>query len=121
EPIAEYPTEIEAQEALTWLREEGIEGALDQDAADTSNYPILGGPAHVPMKVLVAAADAERARAILTARSEGQLHENWEDAAELAIRGWICPKCDTEVNPDVVFCPECGASRTEVRVEDDDV
>src|SRR5262245_29404934 len=120
EAIAVFPTEDEAQEALAWLREEGIEGSLDRDAADTSNYPILGGPAHVPMRVLVAASDAERARAVLASRGQDQLEPNWEEQAEAAIQGWICPNCDTEVNPDVAFCPECGASRTEVRVEDED-
>lgn len=119
EAVAVFPTEVEAQEALAWLREEGIEGVLDADAADTSNYPILGGPAHVPMRVLVAAPDAERARAILASRGGDQLEANWEEQAEHAIQGWICPNCDTEVHPDEAFCPECGASRQDVRVEDE--
>jgi rubrerythrin len=120
EAIAEFQTVVEAQEALAWLREEGIEASIAGDVSETVNYPILGGMPLAPTRLVVAASDAERAREVLAHREQEQLQDNWEDAAESAINGWICPNCDTEVNPEEAFCPACGASRTDVRAEDDE-
>ena len=118
EVIAEYTTQLEAEEALNWLRQEGVEGSIAVDVEHAAKYPILGGGPVAPTRVLVLAADAVRARAILAKLDQGELQENWEDAAESAIQGWMCPNCDTEVNLEEAYCPECGSPRTDVRVED---
>jgi rubrerythrin len=119
EVIAEFQTVVEAQEALAWLREEGFEPSLEGELSETVNYPLLGGMPLAPTRVVVPASQAERAREALANRGEVQLQEDWEDAAEHAVDGWICPNCDTPVKLEEAFCPECGASRTNVRAEDD--
>jgi hypothetical protein len=119
EPIANFPTEAEARLALGRLDEEGLRAEVVPANDNLSRHAIVL-PIHDGYHLLVAAEDAERARQVLALDAEQPLADGWEDAAEQAIDGWLCPNCDTEVSMNEAFCPECGESRGEVRADDGD-
>ncbi len=119
EVIAEFPTEAEAQVALARLREEGIEGAVTGNVPNAATFSIFGRMQFAPIELSVVASAVERAREILDRHGEEAIQEDFTDA-ESAINGWMCLNCDTEVNLEEAFCPECGSPRTEARVEDND-
>lgn len=110
--LAEFTTEAEAVAALNRLQTEGIQGEVAGPGGEL--VPVA------PFKILVSSVALERARQLLQQDVEATLPEGWEAAAETAVDGWICAQCDTTVPLDQAFCPECGASRSEVRVEDDE-
>lgn len=119
ETIANFPTEAEARLALGRLDEEGIRGDV-VPASDNLERSAIVLPIHDGYDLRVAAADAERAQQVLALDARQPLPPDWEDEAEKAVDGWICPACDTPVSMNEAFCPECGASCPGVRVEDDD-
>jgi hypothetical protein len=112
EVVAEYTTEAEAEVALTRLREEGLEGEVAGIGGEL--VPVA------PFRLLVVAENAARARQILGLHTPEQYEQDWEEAAEAAIDGWLCAFCDTEVSLTEAFCPECGASRGASHVDDDE-
>ena len=119
EVIAEFPTEAEAQVALARLREEGIEGAVTGNVPNAANFSLFGRMQYAPIELSVVAAAVERAKEILDHHAEEAIQEDFVDA-ESAINGWMCRNCDTEVNLEEAFCPECGSPRTDVRIQDAD-
>src|SRR5262245_50524082 len=119
EVIAEFPTETEAQVALARLRAEGIEGAISGEVPHAASFSLLGRLQYAPILLSVAASQVDKARQILAQDRDAALEEGWEDAAEAAIQGWICPNCDTEVMPEETTCPECGASRPDLGADEE--
>jgi hypothetical protein len=119
EPVANFPTEAEARLALGRLEAEGIAGHVIPASDNLSRHAIVL-PIHGGYDVVVAAGEAERARQVLLLHAHQPVPPGWEDEAERAIDGWICPGCDTPVSMNEAFCPECGASCPGVTVEDDE-
>jgi hypothetical protein len=119
EAIATFPTEAEARLALGRLDEEGIRGDV-VPASDNLERSAIVLPIHDGYKLLVASGEAERARRVLFLFAQQQVPPGWEDEAERAIDGWICPGCDTAVSMNEAFCHECGASCPGVTVQDDE-
>jgi hypothetical protein len=121
EVIAEFNTPGEAQVALARLEAEGIAGAISGDLPNAASWSLLGQMQFAAIQLSVAQSDAARARAILDLADGAELEEGWEEKAETAIAGWMCPGCDTEVAPDLDACPECGTGRDERMAEDEEV
>jgi hypothetical protein len=120
EVIAEFNTPGEAQVALARLEAEGIAGTISGDLPNAASWSLLGQMQFAAIQLAVAQSDAARARAILDLADGAELEEGWEEIAETAIAGWMCPGCDTEVAADQDVCPECGSGRDERTVEDEE-
>lgn len=110
--VAEYSTEAEALVAMAQLVGEGIRATVM--GLGGKGVPVA------PFRLVVAAKEVARAQQLLEMQREAELDEDWEDAAEQAIDGWMCEFCDNVASPAQVFCPVCGASRTEVRADDEE-
>lgn len=108
EAVAIFPTEAEALLALGLLDAEGIRGEILPASDNLSRLAIIL-PVLDAYHLVVAPDDAESARRILFLHAREPLAPGWEDVAERAIDGWICPCCDTQSSMNEASCHACGS------------
>jgi hypothetical protein len=117
--IAEFNSPDEAHLALSRLQEASIRGFVTGDQPNPTTFSLLGRMQYDAVRLHVAESDAERAAEILANVRDAELSENWEDEAEMAVEGWICPVCDTEVAKELTTCPDCGAGRCDESADEE--
>jgi rubrerythrin len=120
EVIATYTDETEARAAETRLVAEGIEAVLTGATPDAASFSLFGRMQYAPIQLAVPRSQVKQALDILDYRGQEEFGEDWEELAESAIDGWICTNCDTEVEKQEPFCPECGTPRFEAPTRDDE-
>lgn len=113
--LAEFNSPEEAHLALNRLREASIAGFVTGDQPNPTTFSWLGRMQFDAIRLHVAASDAERAAELLANTQNAELPEDWQEQAEAAVEGWICPACDTEVASELTTCPECGEARSDER------
>lgn len=111
EVIGEFASEAEAQVALVRLRMDRIHARLVGHVPSAASFSFLGRLPFAPIHIVVPRSQAERARFILAAAGVEVLENDWENLAEQAIDGWICTRCDSEVDHSEDHCPICSTSR----------
>ncbi len=102
--ITTFENGPEAHAARLRLESEGIRAAVNDEVV--VNWLWYVGTALGGVKLQVAAADAERARAIL---------DSGNFAEGSSTPGWICPECDSEVDAGFEVCWSCGAAFEDVK------
>jgi hypothetical protein len=113
--IAEYDDEAEVQSALALLREAGIEVLTSRDGG---SEVLFGQTPYELTGLAVPESRVEEAQRVL-AQLDTPPEAGWEQEAEQAVEGWVCPGCDTVVPQDQDVCPECGTRRGETPPEDE--
>ncbi len=104
-----YSTTDEAMAARLRLESEGIACTLSEESpADVS---IFGQRSDAPIRLYVAASQAEQAAEVLAANEPLELDEDWQAQAEGAIAGWICRNCDTQNDESAATCSACDTPR----------
>lgn len=114
EVIAEFGSEAEAQVALVRLRLDDIRCALVGHVPTAASFTLFGRLPFAPIQIVVARSQADRAQFILAVAGVEVLENDWEALAEKAVDGWICHRCDSEVDHDDDVCPICSSSRFEL-------
>jgi rubrerythrin len=111
EVVAEFANEAEAQVAVVRLRMDRIHAQVVGHVPTAASFSLFGRLPFAPIQVVVVRSQAERARFILAAAGVEVLENDWETLAERAIDGWLCEKCDSEVEHGEDVCPVCRSSR----------
>jgi hypothetical protein len=110
--VAEFPTEAEAQVALTRLQEESIPAHITGGGANPVNFSLFGRMPFAPIQVHVFESQARQAKQLLSDLKGLRPRDGWEPEAENAVDGWICQLCDTHVEDETAnACPSCGEPR----------
>ncbi|SRR5260370_27092266 len=115
--LCEFKTATEAHLALERLQSEAINAFVSGAEAIPTSFSILGRMQYAPIRLHVAESEAQRANEILTALPKEKPPKGWEAEAEMAIEGWICQLCDTQVEESATVCPACGEQRPEPKKE----
>ena len=116
--IAEFGSEVDAQVACVRLLLNGIEAHVTGDVPTLANT-LLGRLAFAPIQLSVAASQVEWAQFFLDVAGLEVLEPDWESLAEQAIDGWICTRCDSNVESDDDVCPVCDSHRWYVGPEEE--
>jgi rubrerythrin len=109
--VAQFHNTEEALGARLRLEAEEIACTLSEESPSPTDFSIFGRMNYAPIRLYVAASQAERAAEILASKEPLELDENWQAQAESAVEGWICHNCDTPVEESATECPECATPR----------
>ena len=116
--IAEFGNEVDAQVACVRLLLNGIDARITGDVPSLANT-LIGRLSFAPIQLAVAASQVEWAQFFLDVAGLEVLEPDWETLAEQAIDGWICTRCDSNVECDDDVCPVCDSHRWYFESEDE--
>ncbi len=106
-----YSTIDEALAARLRLESEGIACTLSEESPSPADVSIFGQRNDAPIRLYVAASQAEQAAEVLAANEPLELDQDWQAQAEGAIVGWICRNCDTQNDESATTCSACDTPR----------
>jgi hypothetical protein len=108
---ARFHATEEALAARLQLEAEGIACNLSEDSPSPADFSLFGRMNHAPIRLYVAASQAEQAAAILSRNEPLELDKDWQAQAESAVEGWICHNCDTQNEESAAACSACDTPR----------
>ena len=108
---ATYSITEEALAARLRLEAEGIACTLSEDSPSPTDFSIFGRMNYAPIRLYVAASQAERAAEVLAVNEPLEMDADWQAHAEAAVDGWICRNCDTQNDESAEACSACDTPR----------